>query len=118
MGRKKNLQDLEEFEKGYIEAKMSGNVRLEASDDFRLKNLKYKIDIKCKNKKQKDFLNMLKNSDNEICFGIGSAGSGKSYISLAYALSQLKDESTPYEKIIILIPTLQSCSSALNIRSA
>lgn len=116
MSRKKNLQDLDEFERGYIEGKMNAKIRVEANDDiYQLKRLNYKIDIKCKNKKQKEFLNLLKNEDKKICFGVGSAGSGKSYISLAYALQALRDESTPYRKIIILIPPLQSCSSSLNI---
>ena len=38
---------------------------------------KYKIAVKCKNQKQKDFINSLKNREKEICFGIGSAGTGK-----------------------------------------
>lgn len=68
----------------------------------------YKVSIKCKNQHQKDFLNSLKNNDNEICFGIGSAGSGKSYISLAYALNVLNDNETPYKKIIIIVPTCEA----------
>ena len=35
--------------------------------------LKYKIEIKCKNEKQKKFLEALKDKNNQICFGIGSA---------------------------------------------
>ena len=64
--------------------------------------------IKCKNKKQKEFLNILKDENNTICFGIGSAGSGKSYISLSYALQALKEPSTPYKKIICLVPTCEA----------
>ena len=41
-------------------------------------------------------------------FYCGSAGSGKSYISLAYALDALKDPSTPYRKIICFVPTCEA----------
>ena len=117
MGKKKNLAELDEFEKGYIEAKM-GKVSINEdlySSVTNLKKFNYKVDLKCKNKKQKEFLNQMKDSSKQICFGIGSAGSGKSYLSLAFALHQLRDPGTPYEKIIILVPTLQSCSSTLSI---
>lgn len=117
MGKKKNpLPELDEYDKGYIEAKM-GRVTIDSQliDSLNLKRANYKVELKCKNKKQKEFLNQLKDSSKQICFGIGSAGSGKSYLSLGYALSQIKDISSPYEKIIILVPTLQSCSSTLNI---
>ena len=72
------------------------------------KKYNYKVIIKCKNKKQKEFLNLLKDDDKSICFGIGAAGSGKSYISLAYALDALKDENTPYKKIICFVPTCEA----------
>lgn len=78
-------------------------------------NVNYKVQIKCKNKKQKEFLHRLKDPNKIICFGIGSAGSGKSYISLAYALQALQDKDSLFDKIIFLIPPLQSCSKALNI---
>lgn len=109
MGRKKNLQDLDEFERGYIEGKMNNRVKVTANEEVvQLKRHNFKVDIKCKNKKQKDFLNILKDESKTICFGIGAAGSGKSYISLAYALQALKDESTPYKKIICLVPTCEA----------
>lgn len=75
--------------------------------------LKYKIEIKCKNEKQKKFLEALKDKNNQICFGIGSAGSGKSYISLAYALKALKEKNNEYQQIIIIIPTVEA--GAMNI---
>lgn len=67
----------------------------------------YNIKIKCKNEKQKQFLNILKNQKNEICFGVGSAGSGKSYISLSYALQMLKNNNK-FNKIIIIVPTIEA----------
>ena len=53
------------------------------------------------NERQKDFLNILKNKDKEICFGIGSPGTGKSYISLSYALKELKEGN--YDNIIMIV---------------
>lgn len=75
--------------------------------------LTYKITAKCKNERQKEFLNMLKDEKNQICFGIGSAGSGKSYVSLIYALQALKTDSNKYKQIIIIVPTVEA--GAMNI---
>ena len=115
MGRKKNLKGLDEADIELIDVKM-GYDKADRTTNFitPLKSFDYKINIKCKNKKQKDFLNILKDNEKIICFGIGSAGSGKSYISLAYALQALKDESTPYKRIICLVPTCQA--GAMNLR--
>lgn len=110
MARKKNIKDLDEFERGYIEAKMDCSTEIREANAYTncVKALKYKVDMKCKNKKQKDFINILKNEKNQICFGVGSAGTGKSILSLYYALSALKDEESPYQKIIIIVPTVEA----------
>lgn len=73
----------------------------------------YKVQIKCKNKKQKEFLHRLKDPNKIICFGIGSAGTGKSYISLAYALQVLQDKDSLFDKIIIITPTCEAGSMNL-----
>lgn len=115
MGRKKNLKGVDENDIELIESKMGYNISDRIQNFITpLKSFEYKVNIKCKNKKQKEFLNILKDDSKIICFGIGSAGSGKSYISLAYALQALKDESTPYKKIICLVPTCQA--GAMNLR--
>ena len=115
MSRKKNIANIDEYDLGYIEAKMRGSreVNPMEADYITLKKHLFKVELKCKNKKQKEFLQMLKEPKHEICFGIGSAGSGKSYLSLGFALSQLKDPSTPYEKIIILVPTCEAGAMSL-----
>ena len=110
MGKKKNLKGLDEFDLEYINEKLGKNVTdyingediVSASS---LKALNYKLDIKCKNEKQKEFLKSLKDKKHQICFASGAAGAGKSYISLAYALSALKDGGNQFDKIIIIIPT-------------
>lgn len=109
MGRKKNMQGLDTHEIEYINEKMGYNVIDRCDDIIHFsRSVDYKVEIKCKNKKQKDFLNLLRDDTKQICLGIGSAGSGKSFISLAYALEALKDPSTPYRKIVCFVPTCEA----------
>ena len=117
MGRKKRMEEMDAYNKGYIDASMSKEIIIPSDliASQSAKSLDYKIEIKCKNKKQKDLLKLLKDETKQICIVHGSAGSGKSYISLAYALSALKDDTNSFEKIIIVVPTLQAVSSALQI---
>lgn len=108
MAKKKLLKELDEADLQLIEDKMKRENNTHSyltSCDLMtdLKTLSFKLDIKCKNERQKDFLNILKNKDKEICFGIGSPGTGKSYISLSYALKELKEGN--YDNIIMIVPT-------------
>lgn len=117
MGKKKNLKGLDDFELDFIEQKMKGDSALNylTSEGLctKLKTLSYKLDIKCKNEKQKEFLNLLKNKNYQICFGVGSPGTGKSYLSLAYALKELKEGR--YSNIIMIIPTAPAGGLDLNL---
>lgn len=113
MGRKKHLQDLTKEDKEFIREKMVGNYGelpegMAYVDGYKkqLKALGFKLEIKCKNEKQKEFLNNLKDDSKVINFGVGSAGTGKSFISLSYGLSKLKDET--FEHIIMVVPTAQA----------
>ena len=65
---------------------------------------KLKIDFKCKNKTQKDFVNLIEN--NQIVLSNGLAGVGKSYLSIAKSLQFLKEER--YKKICIITPAIES----------
>lgn len=107
MAKKKNLKGIDDIEMEYIDDKMKKDSTLNylTSGGYgtHLKSLSFKLDVKCKNEKQKDFLNMLKNKNHQICFGIGAPGTGKSYISLAYALKELKDGN--FSNIIMVVPT-------------
>jgi phosphate starvation-inducible PhoH-like protein len=107
MGKKKNLQEAISYEElMYIEEKKSGGAKFEYLDAFKnqLKmQTSIKVDIKCKNDKQKQFLKQLKDNTKEIVIGCGSAGRGKSFVSLSYALKALKD--SDYEIIVMIIPT-------------
>ena len=112
MGKKKHLKGIDESEMELINEKMSGN-GIQSSFVSQLKLLGYKIDIKCKTEAQKQFLNELKNKKNEICFGIGAPGTGKSFISLSYALRELKEGN--YERIIMIVPTAPAGGIDLNL---
>lgn len=62
-----------------------------------------RINLKCKNQKQKEFLHMI--DENEITICIGDSGVGKSYLSIAKALDLYKGGD--YEKIYIITPIVE-----------
>ena len=117
MGKKKNLQNLSDMELEFIEEKMKKDSTFNylTSEGLctRLKTLNFKLDIKCKTDVQKKFLNQLKDENNKICFGIGSPGTGKSFISLSYALKALKEGK--YNNIVMVIPTAQAGGADLSV---
>ena len=117
MARKKHLEDLDAYELGYIDGKMNERVKIDnlGYEPVQLKNLFYKLDIKCKNEKQKDFLKLLKDTSKQIVVGSGAAGSGKSWIAYSYALSQLKDEGSGIEQIVVFIPCAQAGSKEISL---
>jgi len=65
-----------------------------------------KINLKCKNQRQKEFVNMIDEKEITIC--VGESGVGKSYLSIAKALELLKDSSRGYDKIFIITPIVES----------
>lgn len=118
MGKKKNLKGLEEFEIDFINEKLGKSVAdYRHTDDVvstaALKALNYKLDIKCKTEKQKEFLKNLKDKTKQICFGIGSPGTGKSFISLTYGLKALKEGD--FDNIVMIIPTAQAGGQDLSL---
>jgi phosphate starvation-inducible protein PhoH and related proteins len=64
------------------------------------------IKIKCKNEKQKQFLQTIK--DNQITICIGPAGVGKSYLSIIQALKLLIEPDNNYQNIYIITPAVES----------
>ena len=118
MGKKKHLNGIDELDMEFIDAKMRLNELspgLEYLDAYKnqLKTLSYKLEIKCKNQKQKEFLNTLKDKSKVVCFGVGSAGTGKSFISLSYALKELKEQN--FDKIIMIVPTAPAGGADLGL---
>lgn len=77
------------------------------------KNLGFKVKLKCKSAKQKEFFNILKDRDKEIVFGVGSAGAGKTYVAMSEALTELRDGLC--DKIIFVTPTTEAGSAATRI---
>lgn len=58
------------------------------------------IKIIAKNESQKKLINSIKNNEITIC--AGEAGCGKTYVSLAYALSLLRKNTNRYKKIYLV----------------
>lgn len=108
MGKKRNIKGIDDADIEFIDEKMNYNRNDDRNsfNDYE-KALNYKISLKCKNQTQKTLHNLIK--EKEIIFAIGSPGSGKSFVSLADALSLLKDNNS-YKKIIIMVPTCESSS--------
>ena len=77
------------------------------------KTLNFKVNLKCKNTKQKEFFNILKDRSKEIVFGVGSAGAGKTYVAMSEALCELRDGLC--DKIIFVTPTTEAGSAATRI---
>lgn len=75
------------------------------------KKVHYKVRLKCKNQKQKEYAKMIE--EKEIVFATGSAGTGKSYIALSKALEFLSENK--FEKIIYIVPTCEAGSKRLSI---
>lgn len=105
MGKKTNLKAIDSESKEYIDSKMARNFNY--SNGYKTSVLNYKIDVKCKSQKQKEFYLNLKNEKKEVCFGVGSAGTGKSIISIWYALEEMK-KNDKYKKIVIFVPTCEA----------
>lgn len=80
-------------------------------DDFlkeQVRNFQYKINCKFKNKKQKDLFNTI--LENRITFVRGSAGTGKTLISLMAALECLKDKEKNIGQIVLTKPIVEITS--------
>lgn len=110
MAKKKRLvESLDEEELAYVTNKMNPE-----KEDFKTpssKLLNFKLKLKCKNQRQKELHNLIK--EKQIVFCQGSAGTGKSYIAAETALELLKNE--PYRRIIICCPNVESSSMPLGL---
>lgn len=110
MGRKKHLQNLSEIEIDFIENKMKGDNALNYLTSCgmvtQLKALSFKLDIKCKNEKQKDFFKNLKDLNCKLNICDAPAGVGKSLLALTAGLYHLKKGNV--SKIIVIVPTVEA----------
>jgi phosphate starvation-inducible PhoH-like protein len=71
----------------------------------RRKKVHYKVRLKCKNQKQKEYAKMIE--EKEIVFATGSAGCGKTYVAVLKALELLKEDNN-FEKIYLITSAVQS----------
>jgi phosphate starvation-inducible PhoH-like protein len=71
----------------------------------RKRKVNYKVRLKCKNQKQKEYAKMIE--EKEIVFATGSAGCGKTYVAVLKALELLK-ENNDFEKIYLITSAVQS----------
>lgn len=110
MAKKKNLKGLSDSELEFIEEKMKGDSTLNyVSNDGlteRLKTLSFKLDIKCKNNRQKEFLKHLKDLRLKLNICDAAAGVGKSLLALTAGLYHLKNGNV--DKILIIVPTVEA----------
>lgn len=77
--------------------------------------VKYKhtdlIDLNPKGKRQNSFINAYFNKKNPLIFLTGYAGTGKTFLALHAALTQVLDPSTHYDKIFIVRSAVESGQS-------
>jgi len=64
-----------------------------------------KVKIKCKNEKQKQFINMI--DDHQITLCSGPAGCGKSHLSIAKALEYIQTPNNGYDTLYIITPAVE-----------
>jgi len=110
MGKKKNLQSLSEEELDFIEEKMKKDSALNylTSEGLctKLKALNFKLNVKCKNEKQKNFIKNLQDLSIKLNICDAPAGVGKSLLALTAALYHLKNGNV--SKIIVIVPTVEA----------
>lgn len=73
------------------------------------RNKNYKFSPK--NKSQQLFLESIGNKN--IVFNIGSAGSGKTYVAVAWAIEKLCDKNEKYRKLILTRPAVEACGEEI-----
>ena len=82
------------------------NEVIKTHNDIVNETLTTRYRLKCKNKKQREFANLI--SEKEIVIAAGPSGVGKSYITIARAIELLQNKTNPYNKIIISKPAVEA----------
>ena len=117
MAKKKTIKQQPPFSEedlAYIEFKMNPTSRaIMNAEPIPYVDYNYNVDIKCKNQKQKQYLNLLKDESKQIVAALGAPGTGKSWISLAYGLNCLKHGLI--KRIVAFVPTTPAGARALDI---
>ena len=93
-------------EKSELENK-SGSEKETVNQPLRkLRNSLKKDSFEPKNESQKRFLESIE--ENDIVFNIGSAGSGKTYAAVSYAIKALVDRQSPYKRLVLVRPAMEA----------
>jgi len=87
------------------------SVKYKTKKEFILEVIKKKSKEKFLSENQKKYYNLLTNNQITICSG--PAGVGKSYLVMKAAIDLIMNPETPYEKIIIVRPAVESSDSKL-----
>lgn len=82
----------------------SGEFLIEQEDDVKSKIILKKTIVKAKSKNQESFINAIRT--NTITFGIGAAGTGKTFLAVASAVQAL--EQGQVKKIILARPAIEA----------
>lgn len=106
--KKKTAQKVQEE---FYELEQEKYREAEEKKEAILKSIKFQPGIKLKNEKQKEL--MKKIHENEIIFVKGSAGTGKTFISLKAALECLYNQTDIYKKILITKPIIEAGGESL-----
>lgn len=67
---------------------------------------RFKLDVKCKNEKQKQFLKNLKDLNYKLNICDAPAGVGKSLLALTAGLHHIKSGNV--DKMIVIVPTVEA----------
>jgi phosphate starvation-inducible PhoH-like protein len=86
-------------------------IKYKTKKEFILEVIKKKSKEKFLSENQKKYYNLLTNNQITICSG--PAGVGKSYLVMKAAIDLIMNPETPYEKIIIVRPAVESSDSKL-----
>ncbi len=111
MARKKHLQNLSVDELDFIDEKMKKSVTdyIDGDNIVSITNLKalgFKLNVKCKNEKQKKFEKNLQDLKIKLNICDAPAGVGKSLLALTAGLYHLKNGNV--DKIIVIVPTVEA----------
>lgn len=80
-------------------------ITMEEALEYDSKTLKYKVNLKCKNKKQKDLVRAIES--NKITIVEGVFGVGKTFVINSVALDMLKNPESGIKKITLIVPTVE-----------
>jgi len=102
--RRKNIHPPKVVKSG--QTKTTNDKKTKAKETSANKIIGSKVRLKCKNEKQKQYANLIKEKEVVICSG--PAGTGKSYVSIAVAIELLQNTSNSYNKILIVKPAVEA----------